>query len=127
MANEKTSVGKTLGVVAVAAAIVGGITVWVLPEPPFQGKPLDLGWDKNNPDYPEYWYEFASTTNIAKSNSWYFKARVQNTNRIRFYMTNAQEFFAVRTAIILSTKKQTNGTIITNWFYSSYSLITTNK
>lgn len=122
MKDNSNTPGKTVVAVGIVAAVMLTVTYLVLPPTPPVGKPIDLQWEKNNVG-TEYWYEFASTTDLAKSNNWYFKARVQDTNKIRFYMTNKQEFFAVRTAIIESTVRQPDGTIVTNWSYSEYSQI----
>lgn len=119
--QQTKSTAKTVGVASIGAAIVAAITYLVLPPSGPVGKPINLQWDKNNVG-ADYWYEFASTTNLAKSNSWYFKARVRDTNRIVFYATNEQEFFAVRAAFPLGTTTS-NGVVTTNWLYSEYSQI----
>lgn len=122
MKDASNTPGKTVSTIGIVAAAVLIVTYLVLPPALPIGKHIDLQWEKNNVG-TEYWYEFASTTDLTKSNNWYFKARVQDTNKIRFYMTNKQEFFAVRTAIIESTVRQPDGTIVTNWSYSEYSQI----
>lgn len=74
---------------------------------------IHLGWDRT--ENPACWYEFASSTNLSRSNSWYFKALIQPTNNCYFVMTNAQEFYAIRAALPVKTGS------VTNWIYSEYS------
>lgn len=114
--KQLPELGKIGMAILVGAALVGGIT-YVALGPAAPPKMLSLTWDVC--DDPNAWYEFASTTNLGKDKSWYFKARIPPTNRCYFPMTNGQEFFAIRAALPYVTGPTNNP--VTNWIYSDYS------
>jgi hypothetical protein len=114
--SKDTGVKQVYAAIAVGIALMGGVTYVVLTQP-VPPPMIGLAWDMS--DDPNAWYEFASSTNLSKPNSWYFKALVPPTNRCYFPMTNRNEFFAIRAALPYVTGPTNNQ--VTNWMYSAYS------
>lgn len=112
MKETPKQLGKIGGLIAVASIGMVALTNYLLPIPT---KQFSLWWDTNG-NGPEVWYELWSTTDMAKSNNWYMKCRVQNTNHVVLPNTNGQEFFAIRAGVMYLTGPTNKP--VTNWMYS---------
>jgi hypothetical protein len=86
--SELRGLAKTGGVIALGAALVTGVTLYTLPDPP---PVINLAWDCAN--YQEQAFQFIRATNIA--GPWEVYAVVTGTNRVSFPRTQPQEFFTI--------------------------------
>lgn len=87
--SKESSPAKTVGVIGVAAALVYGVSLVVLP--PVKPKLILLRWDHPQPE--QVIFEIVSKTNL--SAPWQFKTNVVGTNAVAFERNQAQEFFTI--------------------------------
>lgn len=87
--KQAKQAGKTVGVVGIAAALVYGVSLLVLP--PTKPKLIVLRWDHIEPQ--NCIFEIVSKTNIQAP--WIFRTNVVGTNAVAFERNQVQEFFTI--------------------------------